>query len=204
MLAFKTADLAVGQQSCAYTTAPAHSLTSISASAMRFLSRSGSQTLSTSQPTNLQHADISERDPVELRSELSDYLLEPLLPPSRVTNLPDQGPSVSWCDPLRYWKAHIFPFFVSRVLTVNTLQGAEKRFPYLFRLAMDILPAQASSVPCERIFSSGKGTCTPHRNRINPELMEALQTLKFAFRFTDLDLTKSVDDPLSLDDENCI
>lgn len=59
---------------------------------------------------------------------------------------------------------------------------------------MDILPAQASAVPCERLFSSGKETCTPRRNRIKPELMEALQTLKFSFRSTALTLTKDIDD----------
>ena len=33
---------------------------------------------------------------------------------------------------------------------------AEERFPNLFRLTMDVLPAQASTVPCARLFSSGK------------------------------------------------
>jgi hAT family C-terminal dimerisation region len=45
---------------------------------------------------------------------------------------------------------------------------------------MDILPIQGSAVPCERVFSSGKETTTARRNRISPELMEALQMLKFA------------------------
>ena len=47
---------------------------------------------------------------------------------------------------------------------------------------MDLLPIQASAVPCERVFSSGKETMTPRRNRISPEIMEALQILKFATR----------------------
>ena len=45
---------------------------------------------------------------------------------------------------------------------------AEMRFPSLFCLAMDVLPTQASSVPCELLFSSGKETYTAHRNRIRP------------------------------------
>ena len=47
---------------------------------------------------------------------------------------------------------------------------------------MDILPIQASSVPCERVFSSGKLTVTDQRNRISGKLMEALQILKFRFK----------------------
>jgi hypothetical protein len=80
------------------------------------------------------------------------------------------------------------------------LQGAERRFPYLFRLAADILPVQASAVACERLFSSSKEMCTPRRNRINPELMEALQTLKFSFRSGSLDLSKHIEDTLYLFD----
>lgn len=47
---------------------------------------------------------------------------------------------------------------------------------------MDILPIQGSAVPCERVFSSAKETTTMRRNKISPELMEALQMLKFSLR----------------------
>ena len=69
---------------------------------------------------------------------------------------------------------------------------------------MDILPIQASSVPCERVFSSSKETVTARRNSLSPKLMEALQLLKFSTKqgrglsFTkgldkDEELTKLVD-----------
>jgi hypothetical protein len=45
---------------------------------------------------------------------------------------------------------------------------------------MDILPIQASSVPCERVFSSSKETITARRNSLSPHLVEALQLLKYA------------------------
>ena len=45
---------------------------------------------------------------------------------------------------------------------------------------MDILPIQASAVPSERVFSSAKETTTARRNKLSPELMEALQILKFS------------------------
>lgn len=47
---------------------------------------------------------------------------------------------------------------------------------------MDYLPVQATSVPCERVFSSAKGTDTSKRNRMSPILMEALQLLKFTLK----------------------
>jgi hypothetical protein len=47
---------------------------------------------------------------------------------------------------------------------------------------MDIIPIQASSVPCERVFSSGKETMTPRRRRIKSGFMEKLQMLKFSIR----------------------
>jgi hypothetical protein len=47
---------------------------------------------------------------------------------------------------------------------------------------MDYIPIQASSVPCERAFSSSAETDTSRRNRITPLLMEVLQMLKYGFR----------------------
>jgi uncharacterized membrane protein YukC len=47
---------------------------------------------------------------------------------------------------------------------------------------MDIIPIQASSVPCERVFSSGKETMAPRRRRISANLMEALQMLKYSIK----------------------
>jgi hypothetical protein len=55
---------------------------------------------------------------------------------------------------------------------------------------MDILPIQGSAVPCERVFSSGAETDTAQRNRMSPELMEALQILKFALKKRRLNFTE--------------
>jgi len=73
------------------------------------------------------------------------------------------------------------------------LKGHRTDYPTLYALALDILPIQASSVPCERIFSSAKETTNPRRNRIRPKLMEALQILKSAIKLTDLDFTVGSD-----------
>lgn len=54
---------------------------------------------------------------------------------------------------------------------------------------MDYLPIQSSAVPCERVFSSSAETDTKKRNRIKPELMEALQVVKFALKKEQLNFT---------------
>jgi hypothetical protein len=62
------------------------------------------------------------------------------------------------------------------------IQINRSEFPTLFAIAMDYLPIQASSVPCERVFSPAKETDTVKRNRIHLMLMEALQMLKFSLK----------------------
>jgi hypothetical protein len=54
---------------------------------------------------------------------------------------------------------------------------------------MDYLPVQASSVPCEHVFSSAAESDTKKRNRIAPMLMEALQILKFIYKKERLNFT---------------
>ncbi|KAF5346668.1 hypothetical protein D9758_013219 [Tetrapyrgos nigripes] len=57
----------------------------------------------------------------------------------------------------------------------------QAHFPTIFRLTLDILPIQASSVPCECVFSSSD-TDTKKHNHISPELNKALQMLKYTLR----------------------
>ena len=49
-------------------------------------------------------------------------------------------------------------------------------------LALDYLPIMASSVSSERAFSSAGITISKRRNRLGPDLVEALQFLKCWFR----------------------
>lgn len=52
----------------------------------------------------------------------------------------------------------------------------------MFKVACDVLPVQASAVPCERVFSSSKETCALRRNNISNEALERLQILKYLFK----------------------
>lgn len=58
-------------------------------------------------------------------------------------------------------------------------QEHQIKWPTLFKLAMDLIPIQATSVPCERVFSASKETARARRNRLKPNIMEAIQILKF-------------------------
>ncbi|KAH9912797.1 uncharacterized protein B0H18DRAFT_1126773 [Fomitopsis serialis] len=61
-------------------------------------------------------------------------------------------------------------------------QRNRTKYPILYRMALDYLSAQSSSVPAERAFSSGAETDTKRRNRTSPILMEALQMSKFEIK----------------------
>ena len=61
------------------------------------------------------------------------------------------------------------------------LQANQHRFPLIYRVALDIMPAQASAVPCERVFSSSKETDTLRRTNLSPDLMERLQVMKHLY-----------------------
>ncbi|KAG5633476.1 hypothetical protein H0H81_007530 [Sphagnurus paluster] len=65
----------------------------------------------------------------------------------------------------------------------------QKMFPTIYRIALNYIPVQASAVPFERVFSSASETNTKRQNKLNPNLFEALQILKFAHRHEWLNFT---------------
>ena len=62
----------------------------------------------------------------------------------------------------------------------------------LYAITLDYLPIQASTVPCERVFSSSAEMDTKRRNRIHPVLMEALQMVKFSLKTDRLNFTEGL------------
>jgi hypothetical protein len=84
-------------------------------------------------------------------------------------------------DSLTFWQVRAL-FLKDDSLAYLLEQVNHSQFPRVYHLAMDVIPIQAPAVPRERIFSSGKLTITPQRNRISPELMDGLQILKFSIR----------------------
>ncbi|KAI5999086.1 hypothetical protein EDD15DRAFT_2363112 [Pisolithus albus] len=76
--------------------------------------------------------------------------------------------------------ANVLAFWEGVELTSYIARAHE--VPMIYRIAMDYLPVQPSSVPCEHIFLSSAETDTKKQNRISPMLMEALQLLKFSLK----------------------
>jgi hypothetical protein len=95
-----------------------------------------------------------------VESEVLHYIADPLFPST-----------ANGFDLVDWWNVHCHSY------------------PLLWKVARDVLLAQASSVPCERVFSSSKQTTTQQRNSIAPGLVEKLQILKFGLKEDHLDFT---------------
>lgn len=54
-------------------------------------------------------------------------------------------------------------------------------------MALDILPCQASSVPCERLFSASKQVTTERWSRLGADRLEQLLVMKSAWQGTMVD-----------------
>ncbi|KIL56661.1 hypothetical protein M378DRAFT_188536 [Amanita muscaria Koide BX008] len=65
---------------------------------------------------------------------------------------------------------------------VKWWQEHAKEYPILSRIALDILAVQASSVPCEHLFSASKQTADYRRSKLCSDKFEQLQIMKFAWR----------------------
>lgn len=87
-----------------------------------------------------------------------------------------------------HWEVSIRLTIYFKLLKI-LIQSNQHQFPYLCLTALDILPAQASSVSSERVFSSSKETCTLRRNKIAPIFLEVLQILKYIYRQERLDFS---------------
>jgi hypothetical protein len=59
----------------------------------------------------------------------------------------------------------------------------------MFNVALDVLPVQASAVPCEHAFSSSKETCVLRRSLLSIGTLEVLQVLKHLYKAERLDFT---------------
>ena len=78
------------------------------------------------------------------------------------------------------------------LLAWTLLQKYEHVYTVLLHLAMDVLPAQATAVPCERVFSSSKETCTLPCSQLYPTTIEMIQVLKYSYQWERLNFTTGI------------
>ncbi|KAF5378162.1 hypothetical protein D9615_007596 [Tricholomella constricta] len=98
----------------------------------------------------------------------------------RLTLLTDE--TDNWQSELRRYLKDV-PADVTRDTDIVAWwSGHAKLYPTLARIALDILPSQASSVPCKRVFSSAKLTATDRRARLGAIIFEELQIMKAVWR----------------------
>ncbi|ESK92972.1 hypothetical protein Moror_8975 [Moniliophthora roreri MCA 2997] len=64
----------------------------------------------------------------------------------------------------------------------DRLAKNRKCFPLIWRIAMDILPAQVSAVPCKHVFSSSKQTDSCQCSNLSTKMIEILQILKYSYQ----------------------
>jgi hypothetical protein len=80
------------------------------------------------------------------------------------------------------WWGVSYHFYLTVFLADSSSQQHSTQYPVLARIARDYLAIQGSSVPSERAFSGGGLTGTRLRARLSPQVFEALQILKSAYR----------------------
>jgi len=110
------------------------------------------------------------------RPELTMYLEEILLVIDWDASPEEQAEAI-----LKWWKVRLINFCCSHswtMLTSHWTQSNAARFPILNCIALDYLPVQGSSVPCECVFSDAGLTNTKCHAHLFPENFDAIQTVK--------------------------
>jgi hypothetical protein len=84
-------------------------------------------------------------------------------------------------DIVEWWQVRLNPLKCFSTLII-ILQDNAKLYPTLARIALDVLPSQASSVPCERVFSGSKQIATDRQACLSPAVCEELVIMGSAWR----------------------
>lgn len=104
-----------------------------------------------------------------------------------VNSLPKRAVAL---DPLKFWEVSVYNCHSRHIdIYEKNCKTNRETYPTLFKIALDYLPIQASSVPCERAFSSAGETDSNKRNRLDYDFMEGLQILKYGFKKEQLSFT---------------
>lgn len=139
----------------------------------------GSSTASRSPSPNIE-LDADAEDWKAVDSEFNDWMNHGII---------TDPVELSTYNPLAQWQVGFILQFSARCSIC--MQVDMHKYPILFSIALDVLPVQASAVPCERVFSSSKQTDTDRRSRLRHELFEVLQILKGLYAEDRLDFKEA-------------
>ncbi len=76
-----------------------------------------------------------------------------------------------------FWDVSSLNFVTLLQMNLPCLKVNEQAYPLMFSVAIDIWPVQASLVPCEHLFSSGKETCTDDKTTLFQSYLRFLEVL---------------------------
>ena len=110
-------------------------------------------------------------------AELTRYLSENLLTINYADSPECQAEVI-----LRWWKVRQMFCHPDNLTNLLVLQDNATRYPVLSQIALDYLPIQGSSVPCERVFSNAGLTDTKRRAQLLPKSFGAIQTVKGKYK----------------------
>ena len=84
-------------------------------------------------------------------------------------------------DIVKWWQVSSSCFEILLFTNLNGPKDHAHVYPTLARIALDILPSQASSVPCERLFSGTKQVATDRRASLGNIVFEEVTITKSAW-----------------------
>ena len=84
-------------------------------------------------------------------------------------------------DIVKWWQVSSLCSEIFLFTNLNGTKDHAQVYPTLARIALDVLPSQASSVPCERLFSGTKQVTTDRRASLGPIVFEEVMITKSAW-----------------------
>ncbi|KAF8696454.1 hypothetical protein AX14_001593 [Amanita brunnescens Koide BX004] len=84
----------------------------------------------------------------------------------------------TWGAEVRHYLKTMEADVTKKTDIIKWWQDHARTYPTLARIALDVLPCQASSVPCERLFSSSKQVAMERRSSLGADLLEQLLVMK--------------------------
>ncbi len=108
------------------------------------------------------------------------------------------GDTDGWRAELQRYEADLSPEVTKKTDLVRFWADHPTVYPTIARIAIDILPVPAASVGAESLFSRSKEVTTDRRSRLDPDLLEQIQSLSWAWKGTLPDYARINEDTIEV------